>query len=154
MILVQWENRQSNITAHSGADITAARGALSEVGARLSDVFGYDAIIWVEGETEAICFPKFAKSDSRAFADRIGYVAIINAGDLIAKRRNPELAWRPYERLSQQSALMRQTIAFSLDRQGQHEQEMRDLRKRSNGRVHFLPHEVARSAPLPERQKR
>lgn len=30
---------------------------LEEVGWRLSDVFGYDKILWVEGETEEKCFP-------------------------------------------------------------------------------------------------
>ena len=30
---------------------------LSEVGARLSDVFGADNILWVEGATEELCFP-------------------------------------------------------------------------------------------------
>lgn len=34
---------------------------LSEIGAKLSDVFGYDRIIWVEGITEEICFPKILR---------------------------------------------------------------------------------------------
>lgn len=31
---------------------------LAEIGARLSDVFGADYILWVEGRTEEECFPK------------------------------------------------------------------------------------------------
>jgi predicted ATPase len=141
MLVVRWENGQSKFATFRREDEAATRHALDEVGARLSDVFGHDAIVWVEGKTEAICFPKLAVSGGvPVAANRIGYVPIINTGDLLGKRRNPELAWQLYDTLSKQSALMPRALAFSLDRENWNQKDMDDLRRRSkDGRVVFLP---------------
>lgn len=140
LVLARWQDSQTKVVVNKGGDIEAIKGALGDVGVRLSDVFGYDAVVWVEGPTEATCFPLvFASGSDTMRKRRLGYVAIINTGDLEAKRGDAELVWRIYERLSQQSSLMPRSVAFSLDREGRDDKQQAELVKRSRGLVHFLP---------------
>jgi hypothetical protein len=50
-----------------------------------------------------------------------------------------DLVWQVYERVSRGTALVPPALAFSLDREGRTETEVRDLERRSNGAVKFLP---------------
>ena len=48
---------ESSVEVINVAETQQLRFFLSEIGARLSDVFGADHILWVEGRTEELCFP-------------------------------------------------------------------------------------------------
>jgi hypothetical protein len=62
LIVVQWLENQSRAMAHDGAAIAGMRTALDELGVRLSDVFGYDAIAWVEGPNRSKVLPANPRS--------------------------------------------------------------------------------------------
>ena len=55
--LVRKEEAESTVEQIDVAETRKLRLYLSEIGARLSDVFGADNILWVEGGTEELCFP-------------------------------------------------------------------------------------------------
>ncbi|HEU4558978.1 MAG TPA: AAA family ATPase, partial [Longimicrobium sp.] len=82
---------------------------LTELGIRLSDVFGADSILWVEGKTEELCFPKILTH----FGVRLGGVAILrvsSTGDLESK--HAPLIYDLYKRLSRGAGLIPQAIGF------------------------------------------
>ena len=56
-LLVTKEDGESIVTTLDLDETTDLRHLLADVGARLSDVFGIDRILWVEGGTEEECFP-------------------------------------------------------------------------------------------------
>jgi hypothetical protein len=59
LLLVRKEEDEAESTIDT-VDVNATqqlRRSLSEVGASLSDVFGADNVLWVEGRTEEQCFP-------------------------------------------------------------------------------------------------
>ena len=102
---------------------------LSEVGARLSDVFGADAIVWVEGLTEEKCFPLILVAAGEAPLGT-AIVALDNTGAFAANRkRDQQRAISLYQRLSKGASLLPPAIGFILDREQRTPSEMADLER-------------------------
>jgi predicted ATPase len=137
--LVSWDGEQSIVTQMDKSDVTDRMRMLDDLGVKLSDVFGADRIIWVEGETEERCFPLIAKSCKVAVDSGITFVRVRNVGDLIARGPKAEMVWDVYKRLSEGPALFPPALAFSFDQDDRTEQQRADLLKTSGGLVHFLP---------------
>jgi hypothetical protein len=134
---VQWKNGESQVTVYDGTELAGVQTALGEIGVRLSDVFGYDAIAWVEGATEAKCFPLLLEASGKQMPPRTAFVSVVNTGDF--EGVNADTFWRAYKRLADQSPFMPQSISFSFDREDRSEELCADLVKKSNKLVHFLP---------------
>lgn len=161
-ILKQHPQHQFIITTHSPTAVTAAdpdvllllrlreaetvierldvgeagnlRVFLAEIGARLSDVFGADNILWVEGRTEEDCLPKILRQRGRPLLGT-AIVGVLQTGDFEGRRSKTTV--EIYERLSAGSGLLPPAVAFIFDREGRSEIEQEDLRRR--GKVHFTP---------------
>src|SRR5262249_24204545 len=127
-------------------DVVGVQEALSEVGARLSDVFGADAIIWVEGPTEEVCFPLFLEAAGIELNSKLKVVALRNTGDFETKRRygkdSAKAAWDIYQKLSGGDSLMPRALAFSLDREERSDEAVAELVKLSGGTISVLPRRV------------
>jgi hypothetical protein len=110
---------------------------LSEIGARLSDVFGADNILWVEGQTDEECFPLILRKIEGRSLMGTTIVGIRQTGDLQGrdKRRVLEM----YLRLSEARTLLPPAIAFVFDEECLAEQQKDDLTRMDRARVHFLP---------------
>lgn len=137
--LVKWTGRESVIETLDGEDINDIRRILQELGVRLSDVFGADSVLWVEGPTEEICFPILLEHSGHPLSAATAVVAMVNTGDLESRRTRRSLAWEVYERISVGSALIPPALAFSFDQEGRTTIEVDDMVRRSSGRAHFLP---------------
>src|ERR1041385_1081374 len=74
------------------------RAVLADVGARLSDVFGSDSILWVEGPTEELCFPKIAERLTTRPLLGTSIVGVMHTADFDARRS--EATVQLYRRLS------------------------------------------------------
>ena len=57
LLLTRLEGVETKVDELDVSETQDLRRTLAEVGARLSDVFGADNILWVEGRTEEECFP-------------------------------------------------------------------------------------------------
>src|SRR5690349_6197032 len=64
------------------SDIESARQMLDEIGSRFSDVFGADAVIWVEGPTEVECFPLLVAATGRHMPPGTMIAPLRSTGDL------------------------------------------------------------------------
>jgi hypothetical protein len=142
LLLIKWVNEQSVISTIDRHNILGQRSVLEEVGARFSDIFGADHVLWVEGLTEQACFPQIIRqfSPQRLLATAI--VAVRNTGDLEARRANAQQTWEIYERLTTVGGLLPVAVAFSLDQEGRSPTVMEDLRRRaerSGTHLKFLP---------------
>jgi hypothetical protein len=96
-----------------GDDIAGIRQMLSEVGARLSDVFGADQIIWVEGPTEMECFPMLLRAKGIRMPRGLTIAALRNTGDL--EGRHAAAFADIYRNLSNASTLLPTPYLISLD---------------------------------------
>jgi predicted ATP-dependent endonuclease of OLD family len=88
--LVERQDEQSHIRAIGPSDMTSFRRTLLEVGASLSDLFGADSIVWVEGSTEEECFPKIIKARSVETPRGLAIIPVRATGDFEG-RRAPQL---------------------------------------------------------------
>src|SRR5262249_44633842 len=116
------------------------RSFLLEIGARLSDVFGADNILWVEGSTEEQCFPMILTMIAKHPLLGTAIIGVINTGDF--DKRHTKLTVEVYSRLSKGQGLLPPAIGFIFDQEGRSETEQADLKRQSGGRVHFLPRRI------------
>lgn len=113
---------------------------LNEVGASLSDVFGLDKVLWVEGKTEELCFSLILEKLAQHPLMGLAIVGVVNTGDLEGRdaRRIHEI----YTRLTISGGLIPPAIGFIFDREGRTERQRKDLEKMSRqketGHIYFL----------------
>lgn len=112
------------------------RTLLTNVGARLSDVFGAENILWVEGATEENCFPLIVSKILKRPLLGTSILGIVNVGDLEGKHKPTVL--RIYKKLSEGHALIPPAVGFILDKEGRTESEQQDIERESGGKAHFI----------------
>lgn len=110
---------------------------LSEVGARLSDVFGADNVLWVEGQTEEIGFPVILQKLKNRSLMGTAIVGIQQVGDL--QQRDRKRVLEIYRRLAGANSLMPPALAFVFDSECLTQQQKKELESMLPGSVHFLP---------------
>jgi hypothetical protein len=139
LFLVGLEGRESKLQHLDSKSVKDQGKCLLEVGARLSDVFGSDQIIWVEGDTEEACYRLIIQHLLKKPLLGRAIVAVRNVGDLEGKRPSAKMIWEIYSQLSKNNALIPPAIAFAFDREQRTQIERDDLASRTSGKVKFLP---------------
>jgi len=132
--------RDGNETKPEVLDFSETREVrifLSEVGARLSDVFGADNILWVEGQTEEVCFPRIVEGILEQELLGTEIIGVKQVGDL--EGRHAKTILEIYQRLCKGRGLLPPALAFSFDREERTESELKQLAKDSNGLIQFIP---------------
>jgi hypothetical protein len=136
--VVRIKDAESSIETIDLTETNNQQAYLAEIGVKLSDVFGADNILWVEGKTEEICFPKIVEKMSGVSLMGTTIAAVVNTGDFY-KKRNPELIFSVYEKLCKGKGLLPPAIGFVFDSEKLSSKEKQDLKRRSNDKVIFLP---------------
>lgn len=136
LLLLQWDEdeSQTKIAASSGEDVEHVRKSLRELGCSLTDVFGFDTVVFVEGPTERACFPILAPLGTNS---AINFVAMREASALTSAK--PNALFDVYTGGVASSALLPPIALFSFDREGRSEKEIEDLVRASKGTARFLP---------------
>lgn len=130
------ESCQTAVSVMNSEDTRELRSLLDEVGVRLSDVFGMDKILWVEGPTEEKCYPLIIKGILKKPLRGIQVLATKNVDDFQGNRAG--IIFDIYDKLSGSQSLFPPAIGFLFDRELRTPQEMESLRKRSSNPVEFL----------------
>jgi hypothetical protein len=140
LLLVRRGPEYSSVTGISRSDTDEMRQVLTDVGARLSDVFGADNIVWVEGPTEERCFPLILTRVAHTPLLGTVMLGVDNTGDFETKKAGQSVrAFNLYERLSSGTALLPPALAFIFDREDRTQKELEDMSRRGKGKVQFLP---------------
>jgi predicted ATPase len=134
LLRLRIEEGQTIIDRLDVAQARDLRLLLADVGARLSDVFGADSILWVEGLTEEVCFPKIAAA-RRLQVRGTAIIGVVQTGDFEGRRSATTI--QIYQRLSASSGLLPPAVGFIFDREGRTDREREDLERYGN--VYFLP---------------
>jgi len=135
LLLLRWDEEESQtvIVSNSGATVEHIRASLSEIGATLSDVFGFDLVVFVEGPTERECFPLFVPPENRA---AVNFVAMKEPSSLTSRKSGG--LFDIYSRGVAGSALLPPRTRFSFDRDGRTATEVADTVRTSKGAAFFL----------------
>jgi len=139
IVKLRFEDGETKASMMNSQDIKEQRSLLAELGVSLSDVFGADSILWVEGQTEELCFPLVLDKLEPKLLKGTKIISIKNTGDLLGKKaRFVDVMFDLYKRLSGGNNLYPPAIGFLFDREDRDEEEMKDLQKRSQHPVEFL----------------
>lgn len=117
-------------------EVQKMRLFLLDIGVKLSDVFGADGILWVEGATEEACFTLILPDEIRLSLPGTVIVGVVQTSDFASKYS--KTIFEIYARLSGNQVLLPLAVGFIFDREGRTEQQMQDLRRQSKGDVYFL----------------
>ena len=135
LFLVRKEGEESVVDQLDISETRDQSRFLREVGASLSDVFGADNVLWVEGATEEVCFPLILSklTERRLLGTKI--VGVLNPGDLEGRRSRD--VYRIYQRLTEAGGLLPPAVGFIFDREGRDKTQREDLERESDGLVTF-----------------
>ncbi len=133
--IVSWENSKSALQQFPHTTGRVASAALAEVGARLSDVFGFDNVLWVEGQSDAatlkVLLDLLQKPQRRT--------AILPVRDTGAfRRRRIAEVIEIYRTLAMGHALLPPAALFLFDREDRTAREIEDLEREGEGKIRFL----------------
>ena len=135
--LLSKNSSESILEEISAEDMSAQRRILSSVGARLGDVFGPDALIWVEGPTEENCFPLIWAHFVGEFPSGVAFRSVVNTGDFQSKRA--QMVADVYRRLSSAVALIPPALGFVFDSERLSEEEKGRLIAKCGEDLYFIP---------------
>jgi hypothetical protein len=140
LIMTQLEDCKTSFSALNVSDNRDLYYSLADIGASLSDVFGADQILWVEGATEQECCPLILRELVGRPMMGTAVVAIRETGDL--EGRDAKRVFQLYNRLSKASVLLPPALGFVLDDECRSSAQKEDLRKLSQGRAVFLSRRI------------
>jgi len=141
-IIKLWhEDNETKTFVMDSGNIKEQKKLLSELGVSLSDVFGADKILWVEGLTEEQCFPIVVEKIAKKNQGGIQFLAVKSTSDLLETRNNKSIiiAFDVYDQLSRGNSLFPPAIGFIFDSELRNDIEKNKLIQKSRNSVHFLP---------------
>lgn len=134
--LTRFEGGQSIIRQIDAETEHGVRAILEDLGVRLSDLFGADNILWVEGRTEEKCFPIIVEKMLRRKLMGTQILGIRETGDL--EGRDARRVFQIYRRLADGASLLPPAMAFILDEECRSNEIKEELRRLSGGLARFL----------------
>jgi hypothetical protein len=136
VLILEAKDGVSTIRTESTSDTQAMQRFLETIGARLSDVFGMDRVLWVEGATEENAIPILLRKMNEPMAGT-AVVSIRNTGDLEGKGKKK--AFEIYRSLTCKASILPKDVAFVLDSESRTQQEKQEIIKLSGNKARFLP---------------
>lgn len=137
LILLTLEEGETKVKVLETKQKQDIQYAMQEIGLKLSDIYGYDNILWVEGPTEQVCFPKIISIFYPKLEGNMAIVAVRHTGDF--EKKYIDTTYALYEKISgsgSESFLIPPAVAFVFDREGKSEKEITDW-KRGREKIHF-----------------
>ncbi len=131
------ENAETKVEQVRSNDRRALQSLLAEIGAHLSDLFGADNVLWVEGTTEEICFPIILREVAKLRLMGTTILGVRSTGDLGTK--DATRVFEIYNDLSTSGSLIPPAIAFIFDPECFSQQKLDDIKRLSKGLAVFLP---------------
>jgi predicted ATPase len=140
---ISHNGNEASLVQSDSDEVEAIRTSLDDLGLRVSDVFGFDQVLWVEGVTEEKCFPLILGSFAEETARGLLIRAVKNTGDFAQKKKSRiELVFDIYSRMSDNQPLVPSAVGFLFDRESLSESDREDLQRHSSHPVEFLPYRL------------
>lgn len=137
--LIKRDGYESSITRLNLSNVEDLREVAEHLGISMADVFAAERVIWVEGPTEELCFPYIYQSLIGPLPRGTIITSVAATGDFNSKRRDPEIVYEVYKRLSVAAAPLVASVAFSFDTEKLTTAEKAKMRQDSGGLLYFLP---------------
>lgn len=125
ILLVRKEGFESKIDVIDPKKNSDMKLYLEELGASLSDVFGADKVLWVEGDTEKNCFPIIIEKLVKKPLYGVTIASVRHTGDF--DKKDSHLTIEIYKRLTESNSLLPPALAFIFDKEKRSEKDIEDL---------------------------
>ncbi|MEH1815747.1 MAG: AAA family ATPase [Nostoc sp.] len=129
IVKLQYQDCETTASVINPKEIESENEILAELGVRLSDVFGADSILWVEGQTEEKCFPLILEKVARTTLMGIKILSV-NSTDALLDGKRSDLVFDIYKKLTTGASLFPPAIGFIFDRESKTETKIQELEKR------------------------
>jgi hypothetical protein len=129
-------DEKTSVVEVARLDLVSIRQVLGEIGTQLSDIFGADSVLWVEGPTEVQCFPLLLQAAGRVLDSGLTIAPLRNTGDL--ESRHGAIVADIYRNLSSAHTILPATVAVSLDGDKREMKEKKNLERAFGSVLHFL----------------
>ncbi|WP_292844410.1 ATP-dependent endonuclease [uncultured Nostoc sp.] len=129
IIKLQYQDCETSASVINPKEIKSQNHILAELGVRLSDVFGADSILWVEGQTEEKCFPLILEKVAKIILMGIKILSV-NSTDALLDGKRSDLVFDIYTKLTTRASLFPPAIGFIFDRESKTETEIQELKNR------------------------
>lgn len=137
--LVKREGYELTVTCLNLTNVNEFREVAEHLGVSMADVFAADRVIWVEGPTEEICFPYLYRALSGRPLPRGTIITSVAATGDFNRKRDREIVYEVYRRLSSAAATLVVATVFSFDTEELSDTEKDGMAKEADGRLSFLP---------------
>jgi predicted ATP-dependent endonuclease of OLD family len=136
--LIKQKSSRSVLQKMDVEKVDSQRVYLSEIGAKLSDVFGYDRVIWVEGITEEICFPKILRKIKNKSLLGTAILEVHSVGEFRqVNKKDINRIVHIYKKLSSgDGGLVPEAVGFIFDRDDYSKEQIEKWRE-ENPELHF-----------------
>ena len=139
IVKLRYEDGKTQASTMNARDIKEQRSLLAELGVSLSDVFGADRILWVEGPTEELCFPLILEKVDPKLLTGTKIVSIKNTGDLLGKKAHfAEVMFDLYKRISGGNNLYPPAVGFVFDKECLSDSDIEALERRKPHPIKFI----------------
>lgn len=137
--LVRRSGYESSIESLSIDKVEDLRLVADHLGVSMADVFAAERVVWVEGPTEELCFPFLYRAVVGVMPRGTVVTAVSATGDFNTKRRDREIVYQVYSRLSGAVASLPVSVAFSFDTEQLTDADKEKMSRDSRGMLRFLP---------------
>jgi hypothetical protein len=136
---------ESKVDRLDASEVQHQQVLLGELGASMSDVLSTENVIWVEGATEELCFPRILaglavngrERSSRLLGTTI--LGLISTGDFESKNKSDiTRVAKIYRKLSTGPSILPPALVFILDVEFRTDEQRRDLEKVMDSPVIWL----------------
>lgn len=130
-------NGEIKVTQIDKKDKEKVEAIFSDLGIRLSDVYGYDSIFWVEGETEEKCLPYLIdKFLPKIKKHNIFIKKVLQTGDF--EKKTIEKTVKLFESITfQKNTYVPPSLAYFFDDEGKSAKDKETLKNLANGKMYF-----------------
>lgn len=136
--LVKREGYDSQVTRLDIGKVADFRKIADNLGLSMADVFAADQVIWVEGPTEELCFPYIYEQRFEPLPRGVMFSSVVATGDF-NRKRDRELVYQVYEKVSAVAPSMQVRVVFSFDSEGLTDTEQEKMIRDSKGKLLILP---------------
>jgi hypothetical protein len=137
---IVWDRPRARVKMLDPTETEQMWGAFSDLGIQLSDIYGAEAVIWVEGATERAVLPEIWAKARPEHTALLEFLPVAATGDFnSARRKHRELVARIYRELSTAKSLMPPAVGFLFDRDDKTPGEIDDMVREHGGNVAYLP---------------
>lgn len=128
----------SNVEEVALTEVDQNRRILADLGVGYSDISGISRVLWVEGETEEICFPIVIQHKIGYMPSNLSVLRVRGVEEVLSMRGREVAMVDIYDKLTSSGGLIPRNMRFLFDREQRKDSVIEKIEKKRPGILKFL----------------